>query len=100
MAEIFGFVFLFPPSPGLIEGSYLFFVPYMDELNGDLICHKQSFLYYRLNDSMVTTSGHQYHQNSIIIRKWENMPSRNFGADELHKGCIYDCSQPFDIPVS
>ena len=27
MGEVFGFIFLFPPPPGLIEGSYFFFVP-------------------------------------------------------------------------
>ena len=27
MAEVFCFIFLFPPPPGLIEGSNLFFVP-------------------------------------------------------------------------
>ena len=43
MAEIFGFIFLLPPSPGPIESSYLFFVPRMDNLHRDIICHKQSY---------------------------------------------------------
>jgi hypothetical protein len=55
MAEIFGFVFLLPPSPDLIEGSNLFFIPRMDELNNDIFCHKKSYPYYCLNDSLIPT---------------------------------------------
>jgi hypothetical protein len=43
IAEFFAFIFLLPPSPGLIEGSYFFFVPCMDKLNRNVICHKQSY---------------------------------------------------------
>ena len=53
ITEIFGFIFVFPPSPGLIECSYLFSVPRTDNHHCDIFCHKKPCLYYCLNDSMI-----------------------------------------------
>jgi hypothetical protein len=65
-AEIFCFVFLLPPSPGLIEGRDLFFVPHVDNHHRNLICHKKSYpvlLFKRFPD---TYSVENYLQNVII----------------------------------
>ena len=98
--EIFGLGSLFPPFPGHIKGSYLFFVPRTDNHHGDVFCHKQSYPVIQfkqfpkpqlLNHYIIVTILQRVHQDS--------KPSRVFWTNELSKGGIHNCTQTFNIPV-